>query len=62
MFTDACTLEVLMNTRYLVDPGIAPVLDQFPALQLTPETLPQIRAMMVEMSSPGGNTLPSAGA
>lgn len=38
-----------MNTRHLVDPQLAPLLDQFPALDLDPETLPQIRAMTAEM-------------
>lgn len=38
-----------MTTRHLVDPEIAPILDVFPPLQFTPETLPQIRAGMREM-------------
>lgn len=38
-----------MVTRHLVDPEIAPVLDSFPTLELTRESLPQIRAGMAEM-------------
>ncbi len=31
-----------MDTRHLVDPEIAPILDMFPKLEFTPETLPKI--------------------
>ena len=34
-----------MTTRHLVDPEIAPMLDMFPALEFTAETLPAIRAI-----------------
>ena len=34
-----------MDTRHLVDPEIAPMLDAFPALEFTAETLPVIRAI-----------------
>ena len=37
-----------MDTRHLVDPELTPVLDQFPSLHFTPETLPQVRAMLAE--------------
>lgn len=40
-----------MTTRHLVDPEIAPMLDQFPQLQLTEETLPQMRALLAEMNA-----------
>jgi acetyl esterase/lipase len=32
-----------MATRHLVDPALIPLLDLFPPVQLTPETLPQLR-------------------
>lgn len=35
-----------MNTRHLVDPEIAPLLDVFPPLVLTAESLPMLRAML----------------
>lgn len=38
------TLEEPAGTRHLVDPEIAPVLDVFPPLGLTAETLPAVRA------------------
>lgn len=38
-----------MTTRHLVDSELIAMLDQFPALSLTPETLRQIRAMTQEM-------------
>lgn len=38
-----------MTTRHLVDPEIVPVLDQFPALHFTPDTLPQVRALTAQM-------------
>lgn len=34
-----------MNTRHLVDPEIAPLLDMFPPLALTAQSLPMLRAM-----------------
>ena len=37
-----------MNTRHMVDPELAPMLDLFPKLQLTAEMLPQVRAMLAE--------------
>lgn len=40
-----------MDTRYLVDPEIAPILDTFPRLEFTPETLPQLRAVLAEMNA-----------
>src|SRR4051812_11832432 len=58
-FTAPDTLEVLMNTRHLVDPEIAPFLDLFPPLQFAPETLPQIRAMMAEMTEQQQPLLPA---
>ncbi|HEY0737060.1 MAG TPA: hypothetical protein VGD69_19245, partial [Herpetosiphonaceae bacterium] len=38
-----------MNTRHLVDPELIPVLDQFPQIQLTTESLPMIRANSAAM-------------
>ncbi|HEY0603714.1 MAG TPA: hypothetical protein VGD58_12425, partial [Herpetosiphonaceae bacterium] len=38
-----------MNTRHLVDPELIPVLDQFPQIQLTTESLPMIRASSAAM-------------
>lgn len=38
-----------MTTRHLVDPEIAPLIDQFPALIFSPEALPGIRAGIGEM-------------
>jgi len=38
-----------MTTRHLVDPEIAPMLDLFPNLSLTVESLPQNRALLKEM-------------
>ncbi len=35
----------VLNTRHLVDPEIAPMLDAFPPLEFTAETLPAIRAI-----------------
>ncbi len=40
-----------MTTRHLVDPELVASLDMFPALELTEETVVQVRAMMEEMSS-----------
>lgn len=38
-----------MTTRHLVDPEIAPLIDQFPALEFSPEALPGIRVGINEM-------------
>ncbi len=40
-----------MTTKHLVDPELAPMLDTFPALNITVEALPQIRAMFNEMNA-----------
>lgn len=40
-----------MTTRHLVDPALTPLLDMFPALPLTRETLPQVRADMAAMAA-----------
>jgi acetyl esterase/lipase len=37
-----------MDTRHLVDPELVPVLDQFPAFQLTTEILPQARTLSAQ--------------
>ena len=37
-----------MDTRHLVDPELAATLEQFPPLVLTPEILPQVRAISAE--------------
>jgi acetyl esterase/lipase len=49
----------MMDTRHLVDPELAPVLDQFPTLQFTPEILPQVRAMTAEMNAQRRALLPT---
>lgn len=41
-----------MTTRHLVDPEIIPMLEMFPGLNLTTETLAQTRAMLAEMNVP----------
>jgi acetyl esterase/lipase len=41
--------ESIMTTRYLVDPELVVMLDQFPTLELTDENLGQIRAMLAAM-------------
>jgi acetyl esterase/lipase len=46
-----------LTTRHLVDPELAPVLDMFPALALTPESLPLIRASSQEMPIPASANL-----
>ena len=38
-----------MTTRYLVDPELVVMLDQFPTLELTDESLVQVRAMLADM-------------
>lgn len=40
-----------MTTRHLVDPELVAMLDVFPTLELTDETLGQMRAMLQEMSA-----------
>ena len=40
-----------MTTRHLVDPELAAVLDMFPALNLTTESLSQVRASLKELST-----------
>ena len=40
-----------MTTKHLVDPELIPMLDLFPALNLSREELPQIRAMLKEMNA-----------
>jgi acetyl esterase/lipase len=40
-----------MTTRYLVDPELVVMLDQFPTLELTDETLGQVRAMLAAMNA-----------
>ncbi len=40
-----------MTTRHLVDPEIVPMLDMFPGLSFTPETLPQVRTFLNEMNA-----------
>ncbi len=47
-----------MTTKHLVDPEIIALLDMLPALELTPETLPQVRATFKEMSAQEMATLP----
>jgi acetyl esterase/lipase len=48
-----------MTTRHLVDPEIAPMLDVFPQLVFTPESLPQVRAGMAEMLAQGAALAPA---
>jgi acetyl esterase/lipase len=48
-----------MTTNHLVDPELVAMLDQFPALELTAETLGQIRAMMQAMRSQTPPNLPA---
>ena len=40
-----------MTTKHLVDPELVAMLDLFPTLELSDETLGQVRAMMREMNS-----------
>ena len=40
-----------MTTRHLVDPEIVPMLDMFPGLSFTTETLPQVRTFLSEMNA-----------
>jgi acetyl esterase/lipase len=48
-----------MTTKHLVDPELVAMLDQFPALELTAETLGQTRAMMQAMRSQTPPNLPA---
>jgi acetyl esterase/lipase len=48
-----------MTTRHLVDPELVAMLDIFPALELTNETLVQVRAMIEEMGSLMAPNLPA---
>ncbi len=48
-----------MTTRHLVDPEITAMLDVFPSLQFTPETLPTIRDGMADMSAQLSATAPA---
>src|SRR5260370_30898009 len=50
-FLESSEKEGPMTTRQLVDPELVAMLDQFPPLELTDETLGQIRAMTAAMSS-----------
>lgn len=47
-----------MTTKHLVDPEIMPILDMFPTLTLTKESLPQMRIMLNEMNAQTSATLP----
>ena len=40
-----------MTTKHLVDPEILPMLDMFPGLNLTRESLSQMRALLKEMNA-----------
>ena len=48
-----------MTTRHLVDPEIAPMLDMFPNLSPTAESLPQNRAFLNEMLSQANAAAPA---
>ena len=48
-----------MTSRHLVDLELVAMLDSFPALELTDETLVQMRAMMKEMRSQMVANLPT---
>ena len=47
-----------MTTKHLVDPEIVAMLDLFPPLQFTPETLPQVRADLAAMNAQMAAGLP----
>ncbi len=47
-----------MDTRHLVDPELIPMLETFPALEFTPETLPMIRAGMAAVFEQGNTVAP----
>lgn len=48
-----------MDTRHLVDPELAPVLDLFPGFHFTQETLPEMRTMLAEQSAQMRPALPA---
>ncbi|WP_437311078.1 alpha/beta hydrolase [Sorangium sp. So ce388] len=48
-----------MTTRHLVDPELAPMLERFPPLHLSRETLPQARAALAEMTARSAGLLPA---
>lgn len=47
-----------MHTKHLVDHELLPMLEAFPTMQFTQETLPQIRAGIVELMAQGSALLP----
>ena len=48
-----------MTTKHLVDPEIVAMLDLFPQLQFTPETLPRVRADLAAMNAQMAAGLPA---
>ena len=48
-----------MTTRHLIDPELIALIDAFPPLQLTPESLPQVRAGFAEMFAQQAAMLPA---
>lgn len=48
-----------MSTRHLVDPELIPLLDQFPELNITAETLNEVRSMMKEMNAQAAQIAPA---
>ena len=48
-----------MTTKHLVDPEIVAMIDLFPGLQFTPETLPRVRADLAAMSAQQAGGLPN---
>jgi acetyl esterase/lipase len=48
-----------MNSRYLVDPELEALLDAFPPLQLSPESLPALRKMQAETFEQIPSSLPT---
>jgi acetyl esterase/lipase len=48
-----------MTTRHLIDPELIALIDSFPAIQLTPESLPQVRAGFAEMFAQQATALPA---
>src|SRR3954452_23399023 len=51
--------EAAMTSRHLIDPELVAALDQFPGLQFTEESLPQIRALGEEMWAQQAALLPA---
>jgi len=47
-----------MTTKHLVDPEIVAMIDLFPALRFTPETLPRVRADLAAMNAQTAGELP----